>query len=119
MGAAAESYKPALILLYRIKWTGDAKDTRKKDNPICPIYLQGRKKRKSGVLSVHTCACAGASLRRTMQDVSSGFSCEKGNHGGGRSKPLDAEGGDANVKSGVLQWSVHGYAVGFRLQHNH
>lgn len=61
------------------------------------------------------------SLRRTMQDVSSGFSCEKGNDGGGCFKPLlrRCRGGDANVKSEVLQWSVHGYAVGFRLQHNH
>lgn len=30
----------------------------------------------------------------------------------------DAEGGcQREIK--VLQWSVHGFAVGFRLQHNH
>lgn len=38
-----ESYKPALILLYRIKWTRESKDTRKKGSPVCPIYLLGKK----------------------------------------------------------------------------
>lgn len=46
LGAASESYKPALILLCRKKWTSKWKDTRKKGSPVCPIYLLGKKRKE-------------------------------------------------------------------------
>ena len=40
---SSESYKPALILLCRIKWTREFKDTGKKGSPVCPIYSLQKK----------------------------------------------------------------------------
>lgn len=100
----------------------------KKEGQPCVSYLLAWKKKKRkkdedfSVLIVHTCTCvclcehAGfgvrerVSVRRTIRDVSSGFSCEKGNDGDGSSVEMQRRGMPVCNQSAAVEcaWKCSG-----------